>query len=152
MDHRSCVPLFLCQYLEVVGDVTKADFDSALLQATGAIILGLSIHILLTLVLPLWNNTTGMISVAHAMGYSLLPRIALIAWSFLKGEAGGYQIEGSTFLKINFGMMSWTAFSLLAGVGNSKISTKGMMPLVTTLWLCTYIQKVMYTHSSWCSV
>lgn len=60
------------------------------------------------------------------MGISLLPRIALILWALAKGDKGGYQLEGSGFLKVNFAIMSWTAFSLLAGVGNANVSTKGM--------------------------
>ena len=102
---------FLLAYLDVIGEVKKNDFESSLLQATGAILLGLGIHILLTLVLPLLNNAPSVISVAHAMGYSLLPRIGIILWSFIKGDrGGGYQLEGSMFLKANFAVMSWTAF------------------------------------------
>ncbi|KAL3778651.1 hypothetical protein HJC23_008635 [Cyclotella cryptica] len=125
---------------EVIGEVNKDDFESSLLQATGAILLGLGIHVVLTLVLPLLNNVPRVISVAHAMGYSLLPRIGIILWSFLKGDrGGGYQLEGSGFLKANFVVMSWTAFSLLAGVGNANVSTKvfSTMALLKALALVT---------------
>ena len=72
------------------------------------------------------NYGSGDVSVARAMGYSLLPRIGIILWSLVKGDrGGGYQLQGSSFLKLNFAVMTWTAFSLLADVGNPNASTKG---------------------------
>jgi len=110
---------------EVIGEITKDDFETALLQASGGIVLGTGIHVLLTLVLPLMNYGSGDVSVARAMGYSLLPRIGIILWSLVKGDrGGGYQLQGSSFLKLNFAVMTWTAFSLLADVGNPNASTK----------------------------
>lgn len=51
----------------------------------------------------------------RAMGCALLPRIFIILYSFLrKGkENKNYHFHGSGFLKVNFVMMSWTAFVLL---------------------------------------
>ena len=124
--HGIILFLYIFNVAEAIGNIEKSDFESALLQTTGAIILGHGLHLFLTLVLPLWDvsNTP---SLAKAMGISLLPRVALILWALVKGDVGGYQFEGSGFLKVNFGIMSWTTFSLLAGVGNANVSTKGKM-------------------------
>lgn len=50
----------------------------------------------------------------------------MILHSFwVKGEEKrDFQLRGSGFLKLNFAMMSWTAFALLTNIGNPKISTK----------------------------
>jgi len=107
----------------------------------GAIVLGLAIHVYLSLIAP------EMMKASRAMGCALLPRIFIILYSFLrKGEEDkNYHFQGSGFLKVNFAMMSWTAFVLLTNVGNPIISTKLFSTMATVKALALIVNPVKMT-------
>ena len=105
----------------ISSEVKEDTFESSLLQAIGAIVVGFAIHVYLTLVQTLSNDGMSVVTVGHAMGYSLLPRILIILFSFLQKGKEDYQFKGSNFLKVNFAMMSWTSFSLLTVRESKKL-------------------------------
>ena len=109
-------------------EVREDSFDASLMQSIGAIVAGLATHVFLV-----WRDVSaadgaGALDLHRAMGCALMPRILLILWSFLRARfqesKGDYQFQGTTFLKVNFFIMSWTAFSLLTGAGNPDVSSK----------------------------
>jgi len=129
-------------------DIQENTFEASLVQTIGAIVVGFAIHAFLAL-----SNTLGSggVTLDTAMGCSLLPRIVLIAYSLARsvlaaaggGEGGEkikeYQLRGTGFLKLNFLMMSWCAFSLITGAGNPTVSAKvfSVMALIKALVLVT---------------
>mmetsp|Transcript_23854 Transcript_23854/g.57519 ORF Transcript_23854/g.57519 Transcript_23854/m.57519 type:complete len:335 (-) Transcript_23854:95-1099(-) len=121
--YANSIPNGILEYVE------EDSFDASLIEGTGAIVIGFAIHVCLALSNILTSDSAASaLSLGQAMGYALLPRIALILWSFLRARLqegkGEYQFQGTGFLKFNFFMMSWAAFSLLTGAGNPAVSAK----------------------------
>ncbi len=106
--------------------IEEDSFDASLVQSIGAIVIGFAIHVFLALS-SVSSGTIG-VSLEEAMGYALLPRIVLILWSLIRARfrenKGEYQFEGTSFLKVNFLAMSWSAYSLLTKAGNPSLSAK----------------------------
>jgi hypothetical protein len=94
----------------------KDTLETYLLQAIGAISIGMALNIFLVLLQNM--------PVQRAMGFALFPRLLFVMKSSLFGndlkKVGG----SKQFLSINTIFMSWATVSLLTGVGNPIMASR----------------------------
>jgi hypothetical protein len=97
-------------------DIEKDSLETYLLQAIGAISIGMSVNVYLSLI----QNMTAQ----KAMGFSLLVRFLYVLKSSLLGKDLKRLGGSKQFLSTNEVVMGWTTFSLLSGAGNPIVSAK----------------------------
>jgi len=106
--------LFVEKFYQI--DIEKDSFETYLLKAIGAISMGVSVNVYLSLI----QNMTAQ----RAMGFSLLPRFLYVLKSSLLGQDIEKLGGSKKFLSTNEVVMGWTTFSLLTGAGNPIVSAK----------------------------
>jgi hypothetical protein len=99
-----------------ITDVEKNSVETYFLRAIGAISIGVSINVYLSLI----DNMTAQ----KAMGFALLPRFLYVLKSSLLGKDLEKLGGSNKFLSTNEIVMGWTTFSLLTGAGNPTLSAK----------------------------
>ena len=99
-----------------IDGVEKDSVETYLLRAIGAISIGVSVNVYLSLI----ENMTAQ----KAMGFALLPRFLYVLKSSLLGKDLEKLGGSNKFLSTNEVVMGWTTFSLLTGVGNPIVSAK----------------------------
>lgn len=97
-------------------DIQEDPLETYLLRAIGAISIGMSVNIYLSVV----QNMQAQ----RAMGFGLLPRFLYILKSSLIGKDLEKLGGSNRFLSTNEVVMAWTTFSLLTGAGNPIVSAK----------------------------
>ena len=106
--------LFVHRFYKI--DVDKDSLETYLLRAIGAISIGMSVNIYLSLI----RNMPAQ----RAMGFALLPRFLYVLKSSLIGKELEKLGGSKKFLSTNEVVMAWTTFSLLSGAGNPFVSAR----------------------------
>lgn len=97
-------------------DIEQDSLETYILRAIGAISIGASVNVYLSLI----QNMTAQ----RSMGFSLLARFLYVLKSSLLGKDLVKFGGSKKFLSTNEVVMAWTTFSLITGAGNPIASAK----------------------------